>query len=180
MKLILILALTSIAFSTLTWEITYDDACTTQTAVITSSDSSTISYGNWMADCPSSIASPDDDSAWGCTYYAEIYDIVTLMTVFGVRTVDVTTTDGSETLTTLANTANADNDCGTSGTATYTAGSSTITCNWTVTSTNTFWYSAFVSDLSQTLLAATFTESPCGTDSSAFGLAGFSSAVLLF
>ena len=57
-----------------------------------------------------------------------------------------------------------------------------MTCTWSVTATNSFWATSVVAEASfaSTELSATFSELPCGDDSSAIAFAGLSSAVLLF
>ena len=73
MKTIIILAVISFTFAALTVDITYNDACTTQTAAISANDASSADYAFWMADCPSTIASPADDASFGCSYYAQYF-----------------------------------------------------------------------------------------------------------
>ena len=75
MKIVLILTLVCVSFSTVTVDITFNDACTSQIATVTGTDSvsAPVNYGHFMADCPSTVASPADDSAFGCDYYAQIY-----------------------------------------------------------------------------------------------------------
>ena len=184
MKILLILALSSVAFSALTWTVTYNDACTTQTAVLVSSDSTDATYWNWMADCPSTItgAGATDDSAYDCNYYAQSYDVVSSGTTsFDAYTVDLSTTaTGDETFNSLSASFADDTDCGTAGSAAYVSGASTITCTWTVVATETYWATSFVTVDTGALSAASFTESVCGDSSSAFTIAGVSSAILLF
>ena len=178
MKFVLILALTSMAFATVSWDITYDDACTKQTAVISATDSADAIYGNWMADCPETIASPDADTSYGCDYFAQIYAIdINTPNTFVVKEEVVATTDGSEVLGNSIVDSVADTDCTTDS---VTTGSFAATCIWTVTPTNTFWATAIVEAAGQSIADSTFTESPCTVSSSAAAWAGLSSAVLFF
>ena len=181
MKILLILALSSVAFSTITWTITYDESCTTQTAVLVASDTTAATYYNWMADCPSTVtgAGATDDSSYDCTYYAQKYDIVSSGTTeFAVYTETEVAPDGTETFGGASWVD--DTDCGTAGSAAYVSGASTITCTWTVVATETYWATAFVTATNGLLSAASFSESVCGDSSSAALIAGVSSAVMFF
>ena len=178
MKIVLILTFATLAFSSASWTLDYNSDCTQQTAVVTLTDTSTTTYNNWMADCPSTIASPADDSAYGCSYYAQ-YWILTLgaSNTFTVEVTVVSSPTGSETLASEAGSSGADAGC---GTGTATSGSSSVTCTWTSKATNTYWTTALTTTTSGALSAASFSDQSCGDGSSAFAWAGFTSTVMLF
>ena len=191
MKTILILALISFAFATLTVDITYNDACTTQTAAVSANDASSADYAFWMADCPSSIASPADDAELGCEYYAQYFYVSetsvplrrSLQTTYAIEAyvTDIAAPAGTKTLNDYDTSGEGqveDTDCtvvGTPAEASY-----AMTCTWTVTATNTFWATAPTTTWTGTLADASFSQSLCGDGSSAVAFASISSAVLLF